>query len=145
MCKFAKSGRSKWDSPATTHLIQKGRAQSHRWFRKESKESIMVRRTKRVWIILAVSALVATGSLLGHAAAQKVSVPKPQDKLALGEEDVKQLLLLMDTDRHGKVSRQEYMKFMEAEFNRLDRDKTGELDVKTLTQSNLTVSRFVGK
>jgi len=105
----------------------------------------MVRRTKRVWIILAVSALVATGSLLGHAAAQKVSVPKPQDKLALGEEDVKQLLLLMDTDRHGKVSRQEYMKFMEAEFNRLDRDKTGELDVKTLTQSNLTVSRFVGK
>jgi Ca2+-binding EF-hand superfamily protein len=105
----------------------------------------MVGRTKRVWITLAITVLVATGSLLGHAAAQKVSVPKSQDKLALGEEDVKQLLLLMDTDRHGKVSRQEYMKFMEAEFNRLDKDKTGELDVKTLTQSNLTVSRFVGK
>lgn len=105
----------------------------------------MLRRTKGVWIIMAITVLVAIGSLLGHAAAQKASVPKPQDKLALGEEDVKQLLLLMDTDKYGKVSRQEYMKFMEAEFNRLDKDKTGELDVKTLTQSNLTVSRFVGK
>ena len=108
-------------------------------------ESIMLRRTNRVWIIVVITVLVATGSMLGHAAAQKASVPKPQDRLALGEDDVKQLLLLMDTDKHGKVSRQEYMKFMEAEFNRLDKDKTGELDVKTLTQSNLTVSRFVGK
>ena len=48
-------------------------------------------------------------------------------------------------DRHGKVSRQEYMKFMAAEFDRLDKANSGELDVKVLTQSNLSVSRFVGK
>jgi hypothetical protein len=40
--------------------------------------------------------------------------------------------------------RQEYMKFMAAEFDRLDKAKSGELDVKVLTQSKLSVSRFVG-
>jgi len=57
--------------------------------------------------------------------------------LALGESDVKQLLLLMDTDKNGRVSKKEYMDFMEAEFDRLDKDKSGDLDVKELTQSSL--------
>jgi hypothetical protein len=43
------------------------------------------------------------------------------------------------------VSKQEYMKFMEAEFERLDKSKKGELNVKELTQSSLTASRFAGK
>lgn len=70
-----------------------------------------------------------------------------QDKIALGENEVKQLLLLMDTDENGKISKQEWMKFMEAEFGRLDKGKTGELDVRELSQSKLRVSRFtsVGK
>ena len=46
----------------------------------------------------------------------------------------KQLLLLMDTDKSGKVSKQEFMTFMEAEFNRLDLNHDGELDVRELTQ-----------
>jgi len=33
----------------------------------------------------------------------------------------------MDTDKNGKISKQEWMKFMEAEFDRLDKNKTGEL------------------
>lgn len=67
--------------------------------------------------------------------------PKAQDKLALGEDKVKQLLFLMDADKNGKISKEEYMKFMEAEFARLDKDKCGELDVKELTQSSLRVNR----
>jgi Ca2+-binding EF-hand superfamily protein len=96
-------------------------------------------------IVATITVLLAALSMLGNAAAQKDSVPKPQDKLALAENDVKHLLPLMEADRHGKVSRQEYMKFMAAEFDRLDKAKSGELDVKALTQSNLSVSRFVGK
>jgi hypothetical protein len=84
-------------------------------------------------------------TILGTAAAQKASVPKPQDKLAMGEDEVKQLLLLMNTDSKGQVSKQEYMKFMEAEFEHLDKNKKGELNVKELTKSDLTASRFVGK
>jgi hypothetical protein len=47
----------------------------------------------------------------------------------------------------GKISKREWMKFMEAEFDRLDKGKDGELDVKELTQSKLRASRFtsVGK
>jgi len=96
-------------------------------------------------IVATITVLLAALSMLGNAAAQKDSVPKPQDKLALGENDVKHLLLLMEADRYGKVSRQEYMKFMAAEFDRLDKAKSGELDVKVLTPANLSVNRFVGK
>jgi Ca2+-binding EF-hand superfamily protein len=49
----------------------------------------------------------------------------------------------MDTDQNGKISKQEWMKFMEAEFERLDKNKTGELDVKELKQSKLEATSFV--
>jgi hypothetical protein len=52
--------------------------------------------------------------------------------------EVKQLLLLIDTNKSGKISKEEWMKFMEAEFDRLDKDKTGELDAKELAQSEIT-------
>jgi hypothetical protein len=35
------------------------------------------------------------------------------------------LLLLIDTDESGKIFKQEWLKFMEAEFDRLDKDKKG--------------------
>jgi Ca2+-binding EF-hand superfamily protein len=87
---------------------------------------------------VAIAVLVATWAILGTAIAQKAAVPKPQDKLALGKNEVKQLLLIMDTDENGKISKQEWMKFMEAEFDRLDKDKKGQLDAMELTQSRLT-------
>jgi len=62
-------------------------------------------------------------------------------KQALAEDEVKRLLLLMDTDKNGKISKQEWMKFMEAEFDRLDKSKNGELDVKEIAQSKLRASR----
>jgi CRISPR/Cas system-associated endonuclease Cas3-HD len=88
-------------------------------------------------------AVLATAAILGTAVAQKSAVPKPQDKLALGQNEVRQLLLLMDADQSGKISKQEWMKFMEAEFDRLDKDKKGQLDVKELRQSKLRVSHPV--
>jgi EF hand domain-containing protein len=103
----------------------------------------MLRRTNIVRAIVAIAVLVATWAILGTAIAQKAAVPKPQDKLALGENEVKQLLLIMDTDENGKISKQEWMKFMEAEFDRLDKDKKGQLDAMELTQSKLRVSHVV--
>jgi len=106
-----------------------------------------LRRMNIVRGIVAIAVLLATGAMLGTVVAQRASVPKPQDKMALGEDEVKQLLLLMDTDKKGKITKQEWMTFMEAEFDRLDRDKSGDLDAKDLAQSRLTVSRvaYVGK
>jgi hypothetical protein len=105
----------------------------------------MLMRTKRRWIIVVIAVLVVTGTMLGNAAAQKASVPKPQNKLLIGEDGIKQLLPLMDTVKNGMVSKQEFMKFMEAEFERLDKNKKGELNVKELTKSTLTANRFTGK
>jgi len=65
--------------------------------------------------------------------------------VALGEDEVKQLLTLMDTDKNGKISKAEFMKFMDAEFDRLDKDKSGELDPKELTQSQVRPARSTGK
>ena len=44
---------------------------------------------------------------------------------------------------HLNRRKEEWMKFMEAEFDRLDKDKKGQLDVKELTQSKLRVSHPV--
>jgi EF hand len=95
-----------------------------------------------------IAVMAMAGAMVSGALAQtKATAPKPQDSVALGEEQAKQLLLLIDTDRKGKISKQEWMKFMEAEFDRLDKDKTGELDIMELTQSKLRVNHFtsVGK
>jgi hypothetical protein len=110
-------------------------------------KSIMWKQTKILRATLAVAVLIASGAMVGTAIAQKDSVPLTQDKLAIGEDQVKQLLLLMDTDQNGKISKPEYMKFMEAEFNRLDTNKSGDLDVKELTQSKFVASHpvYVGK
>lgn len=94
---------------------------------------------KNVFAGLAVATLLATG--IGTALARE-EPSHPQDKIALGEDEVKQLLLLLDTDKNGKVSRQEFTKFMQSEFDRLDKDQSGELDVKELTQSQVRVSHF---
>ena len=88
-------------------------------------------------LALGLLTIVTTGGIV----AQKASAPKSPDKVALGEADVKQLLLLMDTDKNGKISKQEFMTFMEAEFKRLDKNKDGELDVKELTRSEIQSRR----
>lgn len=80
-------------------------------------------------------ALMSTGGALAVADV----APKPQDKLAQANENVKQLLLLLDADKNGRISKQEWMAFMEAEFNKLDKDGNGELDQKELMLAKLSV------
>jgi len=94
-----------------------------------------------------IAILVGVSVAQGVGLAQKASVPKPQAKPGLDEEEVKQLILLIDTKKTGKISKQEWMDFMAAEFDRLDKNKSGELDANELAQSRLRVSHFlsVGK
>jgi hypothetical protein len=93
--------------------------------------------------VSAVAALGAASRLLGAEPAQKQPTPKSPDKLTLGQDEVEQLLLLMDTDKDGKISKKEWMAFMEAEFDRLDTDKSGELDAKEIAKSRLRATRRV--
>jgi Ca2+-binding EF-hand superfamily protein len=94
-----------------------------------------------LWIAFIMTALLAAA----FGAPQK-SDPRKPDKLALGEEEVKQLLLLIDEDKNGKISKTEFLKFMEAEFDRLDVNRNGELDVTEIKRSRIRASRgAVGK
>src|SRR5277367_5241791 len=102
----------------------------------------MLKRTNAPCVIVVIAVSVTIWTMLGTAMAQKASVPKQPDKVELGLAEVKQLLLLMDTDENGKISKQEWMKYMEAEFDRLDKEKTGELEAKDLAQSQVSVRRF---
>lgn len=81
-----------------------------------------------------VATLLVAGVMVGAVGAQKVVTPKVQDNVAKGEAEVRPLLLLMNQDNDGKVSKQEFMRFMEAEFDRLDTKNEGKLDVKEVTK-----------
>jgi hypothetical protein len=108
----------------------------------------MSKLTNIVLLVVSIAGLLLVAAMSSAKPPQKVdkSVPTRQRALALGEEEVKQLLLLMDTNQNGKISKQEFISFMEAEFERLDTDKSGELDPKELTQSRIRATRpAVGK
>jgi EF hand len=99
-------------------------------------------------LVLAIPALFAAGATALSANQKSTGSPqgatssKPKSVEA-GEEYAKKLLLLMDTDKNGKVSKQEFMSFMEIEFVRLDINHDGELDVKELVK--IRVRPYVGK
>ena len=109
----------------------------------------MFSRQGKITLALLVMAIGIPVLWIGSATAQK-SPPGQRnppaagtaDVVALGEPEVKALLQLMDTDKNGKISRQEFMNFMQKEFDRLDKDKSGELDPKELAQSRLTAHTF---
>ena len=90
----------------------------------------------RTVFLLLAAAMIVLGIVTF---AQKSSIPKQPSKDSLSQQNVTELLLLMDTDKNGKISKQEWMKFMEAEFDKLDKDKAGELDRRELLQSTVPV------
>jgi len=69
--------------------------------------------------------------------------PNPAEVAAASPEAIR-LLRLMDTDKSGKISHAEYIAFMEAEFQRLDVDHDGELDLKELEKSQFAVAHHGG-
>jgi hypothetical protein len=100
---------------------------------------IVPERRKVALVAMMIAGLFAAGAVIRTVEAQDTdqSPVRKEKNLAIGEAEAKRLLLLMDKDQNGKVSKQEFMSFMEAEFERLDKNKDGELDVKELTQSKI--------
>jgi EF hand len=107
----------------------------------------MMHKFRDVALVIVGTLMFFTAATVLHVrAAQKVAIPKTPTTAVLAEDEVKQLLLLMDTDKNGKISKKEFMDFMSAEFDRLDKDKSGELDQKELAQSQIRPGRSaVGK
>jgi hypothetical protein len=95
---------------------------------------------RKSWIaqVVVLSIAAGAGLILAQDAGSTAKNTVQEKKVAAGEVEAKRLLLLMDRDQNGKVSREEYMAFMAAEFELLDKNKDGALDVKELTQTRLT-------
>jgi Ca2+-binding EF-hand superfamily protein len=98
----------------------------------------MRKKSKLIIIILLFAVLFTTGPF----AQNRAAAPARQDRQGLKEDEVNLLFFLMDTNKNGKISKQEWMTFMSAEFDRLDRDKSGDLDPKELAQLSLRRSNF---
>src|ERR1700689_2206410 len=99
-------------------------------------------------IVLCIAGLFAAGfmsptSIVAQTPAKDDA--RKEHNVAAGEKEAKKLLLLMDKDQNGKVSKQEFMNFMEAEFDRLDADKSGQLDVNELTKARIRTRSPIGR
>jgi hypothetical protein len=90
-----------------------------------------------------LAVIIATYAV-APSSAQKANVPIHQDVVALAQPRVKEVLLLMHTDRSGKASKKDFMNLMRAVFDRLDNDKKGELDPRQFRQS-VSVRGAIGR
>ena len=82
------------------------------------------------------SAVLAVGTIVGVAASAH------GQKAASGNSGGKQWLAAMDTDHDGTVSKEEFNKYMDAQFDKADVDHDGTLDAKELEQlrKNLAIA-----
>ena len=78
--------------------------------------------------IVALALLVGTDCFIAAAGAGDTPPAADSTKLTIALTPLTQLLELMDTDRNGKISKDEFMRFMETEFDYADKNKDGQLD-----------------
>ena len=57
-----------------------------------------------------------------------------KEQLAAGESQEQRLLFLLDKNGDGRITKEEFLKYMDAEFDRLDANKDGVLDADELKQ-----------
>ncbi len=88
--------------------------------------------------------MTKTGKLANHLAIALAALTASGSTFAAGgrgiiirEENSGRLLLLMDKNRNGLVSKQEFLQFMSKEFDRLDVDHSGELSLRELSRIRL--------
>ncbi|MGA8172527.1 MAG: EF-hand domain-containing protein [Methylocystis sp.] len=84
-----------------------------------------------------ISKIAIISGLAAAAIASTSALAVSKRTWAAGSRDVQNLIRLMDQDKNGVVSKEEFMQFMEAEFDRLDVDKSGGLTPQELSRSSI--------
>ena len=98
----------------------------------------MGRGNKLITTILLIALVFATGAFVGD----KAAAPEKQSEKTLTGGEVKLIFSLMDTNKDGKISKQEWTSFMGSMFDRLDTGKTGELTFQELSQLKWQAGTF---
>jgi len=83
------------------------------------------------------SKTILVGALLAGALVSASAFGASRRTWTAGQRYVAQLVQLMDQDKNGRVSKEEFMSFMSAEFDRLDVDRSGELTPEELSRSRI--------
>jgi len=76
----------------------------------------------QIKFVTAVAVLAAAAGVSSSAVAAEAA------KGGVGATYTKALITKMDVNRDGKVTKAEFLKFVEAEFDYLDKDKSGQLE-----------------
>jgi len=98
----------------------------------------MGRGKKLITTVLLIALLFATGAFVGD----KAAAPEGQSEKALSGAEVQLIFSLMDTNKDGRISKQEWTKFMGSMFDRLDTGKTGALTPQELSQLKWQAGTF---
>jgi Ca2+-binding EF-hand superfamily protein len=80
-------------------------------------------------------ALVGMSLIVGSVSTAAFAVSKRTSGAAVS--DVRQLLRMMDKDQNGAVSKEEFLQFMGQTFDRLDINKSGQLEPNELRQMTI--------
>ena len=96
--------------------------------------------TQQIRLLASVFLIVAGSIVAGVGSANEPAAAPPAKNVKEGLSLTTQLLQLMDTDKSGKVSKEEFMRFMQAEFELADVNKDGELDPKELRHLQFMLS-----
>ncbi|MGO8908166.1 MAG: hypothetical protein ACLQDM_02380 [Bradyrhizobium sp.] len=72
------------------------------------------------------------GASLAAAAISTSAIAQSKTTKMTATHDVRQLMQLMDRDKNGTVSKEEFMDFMSQTFDRLDVNKSGQLEPEEL-------------
>jgi Ca2+-binding EF-hand superfamily protein len=75
-------------------------------------------------------ALITTAFVVGTM--PTAALAQSKRTTAAADRDVRTLVLMMDKDKDGVVSKDEFMQFMSREFDRLDVNKSGKLEAQHL-------------
>jgi hypothetical protein len=100
----------------------------------------MLTRQQYVLAGFTMATLLAAG--IGTAIARE-SVSPRQDSVTMGQEEIQRLLPLMDRDKDGTVSKQEFTAYVDAEFARLEKNKNGDALLESARQREARPATFI--
>ena len=89
-----------------------------------------------------VAIFIASALTVQTAQAQKSETPIPTrqtDTATAVQPQVEQLLLVIGENQHGQVSKEEFLQLMQAAFDKIDKDASGQVKCTDLEKSGVGV------